>query len=81
MHIGVHNKYCSACAQEIPKNQHRCYNNWNASSSEMETDIILEGFVKAEQVHGVRCMRFIGDGNSSMYPPLLANVPDWGLIS
>ena len=55
MHIGVRNKYCSACAQEIPKDQHRCYKNWDASISEMETDIILEGFAKAEQVHGVRC--------------------------
>lgn len=27
-----------------------------------------------------KCMvsEFIGDGNSSMYPTLLANVPDWG---
>ena len=78
LHIGVRNKYCSACAQEIPKDQHRCYKNWDASSSEMETDIILEGFVQAEQVHGVRYMRFIGDGDSSVYPTLLANVPDWG---
>ena len=78
LHIGVRNKYCSAYAQEIPKDQHRCYKNWDASSSEMETDIILEGFVQAEQVHGVRYMRFIGDGDRSVYPTLLANVPDWG---
>ena len=24
VHIGVRNKYCTACAQEIPKDQHRC---------------------------------------------------------
>lgn len=41
-------------------------------------DIILDGFKKAEQTHGVRYMRFIGDGDSSMYPTLLENVPIWG---
>jgi len=78
LHIGVRNKYCSSCAREIPKDQHCCYKNWDSSSSEMETDIILEGFMQAEQLHGVRYMRFIGDGDSSVYPTLLANVPDWG---
>ena len=34
--------------------------------------------MQAEQVHGVRYMQFIGDGDSSVYPTLLANVPDWG---
>ena len=77
LHIGVRNKYCTACTQCIPKEQHACYKNWDASSSEMETDIILEGFKLAEQVHGVRYTHFIGDGDSSVYPTLI-NVPGWG---
>jgi len=44
----------------------------------METDIILEGFLQAEQIHGIRYMRFIGDGDSSVYPTLLNSVTEWG---
>lgn len=44
----------------------------------METDIILEGFQKAEETHGLRYMRFIGDGDSSVYPSLLNGVTGWG---
>ena len=44
----------------------------------METDIILEGFLEAEKMHGVRYTRFVGDGDSSVYPTLLQNVPGWG---
>ena len=36
----------------------------------METDIILEGFQVAEKTHGVRYMRFVRDGDSSVYPTL-----------
>ena len=78
LHIGVRNKYCTACTQGIPQEQHACYKNWDASSSEMEINIILEGFKLAEQVHGVRYTRFIGDGDSSVYPTLIQNVPGWG---
>lgn len=78
LYIGVHNKFCTACRQGIPHEQHVCYKNWDAASSEMETDIILEGFKQAEQVHGVRYMHFVGDGDSSVYPTLLQNVPGWG---
>ena len=75
--IGVRNKYCHACATG-KKKEHACYRNWNASSSEMETDIVLEGFLEAERVHGV--CQFIGDGDSSVYPTLLTSVPGWGHI-
>ena len=76
--LGVRNKYCSACARNIPRDKHQCYRNWSASSSEMETDTILEGFLEAERVHGVRYTKFIGDGDSSVYPTLLQSVPGWG---
>ena len=44
----------------------------------MERDIILEEFLEAERVHGVRYTEFIGDDDSSMYPTLIQNVPDRG---
>lgn len=75
LHVGVRNKFCHACARQIP---HICYRNWSDSSSEMETDIILEGFLEAERVHGVRYTKFIGDGDSSVYPTLIQNVSGWG---
>ncbi len=78
LHLGVRNKFCSACAQGIPQDRHHCYKNWSALSSEMETDIILEGFLQAERVHGVRYTTMIGDGDSSVYPSLIQNVPGWG---
>ena len=78
LHLGVRNKYCQACAQNVSKEKHRCYKNWTRSSSEMETDIILEGFKEAEQVHGVRYTRFVGDGDSSVHSTLLESVPGWG---
>lgn len=78
LYIGVKNKYCTACTQGVPPDQHTCYKNWDESSSEMEPDIILEGFKQAEQVHGVRYKRFVGDGDSSVYPTLIENVLGWG---
>ena len=76
--IGVRNKFCTACSRGISRDQHVCFKNWDQSSSEMETDIILEGFLEAEKMHGVRYTRFVGDGDSSVYPTLLQNVPGWG---
>ena len=59
----------------IPKEKHVSLKNWNSSSpSEMETKIILVGCYAAEKIHGVRYMRFIGDGNSFVYPTLLVGV-------
>ena len=78
LHIGVRNKYCSACAKNMPKESHQCFKNWEKSSSEMESDIILEGFLEAEQVHGVRYTCFNGDGDSSVHTTLLQSVPGWG---
>ena len=74
LHIGVRSKYCVACARSIPPDKHKCYRNWNESSSQMETDIILEGFLEAERVHGVCYMTFIGDGDSFVHSILLERV-------
>ena len=64
LYLGVRNKYYSACAQGIPTDKHQCYNNWASSSSEMETDILLEGFRAAESTHRVHYMRMVRDGDS-----------------
>ncbi len=78
LYIGVRKKFCSACAQGIAPEKHMCFKNWEASSSQMEPDIVVEGFKDAERVHGLRYTRFIGDRDSSVHPTLLQSVPVWG---
>lgn len=41
----------------------------------MEPDIITEGFLHSEEMHGVRYMRFIGDGDSSVFHNVATLVP------
>ena len=77
LYLGVRNKYCYGCQMEIPPDKHVCYKNWTASSSEMETDIIVNGFLEAEKTHGLRYTSFIGDGDSSVHPTLIQKIP-WG---
>ena len=68
--LGVRNKFCSVCTVARNKTQepppHRCYLNWTGSSVAMESDIISEGFRQAEEMHGLRYIRVIADGDSSM---------------
>ena len=67
LHIGVWNKYCSVCAQGILGH----FILWG------ETDIILDGFLKAEQTH--ICMEYNIQGLSVMvFLTLRENVPIWG---
>ena len=77
LYLGVRNKYCSVCHKAaggtIPP--HTCFLNWDESSSAMETDIILKGFLQSEEQHGLRYTQFIGDGDSSVYPALVSGVP------
>ena len=50
------------------------FKNWNRSSCAMESDIIVQGFQLAEQIHGIRYLWFIGDGDSSVYHAVDSNV-------
>jgi hypothetical protein len=43
----------------------------------MEGDIILEGFLEAESKHGLRYMRLVGDGESSVFSRIRQEVPAW----
>ena len=72
LYLGVRNKY-KAAGGTIP--QHTCFCNWDESSSAMETDIILKGFLHSEEQRGLRYTEFIGDGDSSVFPALISSVP------
>ena len=82
LHVGVRNKYCSVCAraetQGEEPSQHECHRNWVGPSSSMESDIIVQGFREAESKYGLRYTKFVGDGDSSVYPSLVTGVPQWG---
>ena len=43
----------------------------------MEADIIVEGFLKANE-YGIRYMTLIADGDSSTYAKIQEEVPVWG---
>ncbi|KAH8022336.1 hypothetical protein HPB51_023389 [Rhipicephalus microplus] len=68
LYIGVRNKLCSTCEHYSRtgkgKKDHVCYKNWNQSSGAMESDIIVEGFQRSVEMHGVEYRTFIGDGDS-----------------
>ena len=36
--------------------------------------------MKAEATHGIHYTKFVGDGDSSVYPTLLSEVPIWAMI-
>ena len=44
----------------------------------MEADIIVEGFKLSEQMHRLRYIWFIGDGDSSVYHAVVIGVPSYG---
>ncbi|CAN8019835.1 unnamed protein product [Ixodes persulcatus] len=54
---------------------HRCFKNWQGSSTTMEKDIIVEGFRRSEEMHGLKYNRLIADGDSSTYRALLEAAP------
>ena len=64
LYLGVRNKFCSICAiaanRKILPQSHKCYKNWEESSSAMEKDIIVEGFKHSETMHGLRYIGLIG---------------------
>ena len=76
--LRVRNKFCSVCAiatrkkETIPK--YKCFKNWNTSSSSMEEDIIVEGFIESKKVHGLRYTGLVGDRDSSVYKSVLEKV-------
>ncbi|XP_076081060.1 uncharacterized protein LOC143051967 [Mytilus galloprovincialis] len=77
LHIGVRNKYCYICSTNNTK-EHTCFKNWDQDSQSMESDVILQGFLEAEKKHGVRYMRIVGDGDSSVFAKIREEVPGWG---
>lgn len=81
LNVGMNNKMCYICtrgeARGATAKDHDCWRNWSDSSSAMENAIILEGFLEAESVHGIRYIRYVGDGDASVFANLLEHGPSW----
>ena len=54
---------------------HVCFINYKGPSKSMETDILVEGFRISEEMHGLQYLRYIGDGDSSVFYRLKQSVP------
>jgi len=71
LHNGVRNKYCYRCSSAESRHceptPHLCFRNWNDTTQVLEANIIVEGFREAEKTHGVCYMRWIADGDRSVY--------------
>lgn len=75
--LGVRNKYCSVCSSARAKDSdkpHICYKNYNGTSTGMEQDIIIEGFNRSIEDHGVQYKYVVGDGDSSVYARIIERV-------
>ena len=79
LYIGVRNKYCAVCSiaqkHSSPPPEHMCFKNWSGSSTAMEADIIAAGFRQSEAMHGLRYIKVIGDGDSSVLHTIHTTVP------
>ena len=77
--LAVRNKFCSVCKiaenKGQPPREHRCYRNWAGSSGAMESDMLAEGFRMSERSHGVRYLRLVADGDSSVMATIRQTVP------
>ena len=66
--LGVRNKFCSICEHNKKREVaivHKCFKNWEGSSTSMESDIILEGFKTSAETMGLIFDTIVSDGDSS----------------
>lgn len=74
LYLGIRNKFCVMCQVNNSKH-HTCFKNWTGSSTSMESDIILEGFKRSIQMHGIKYAYLVGDGDSSVFKKLQVEKP------
>jgi hypothetical protein len=83
--VGVKNKYCVICQRfknkildgtaSIECPPHDCTKNYDGSSTAIEADTAVEGFLSSLKLYGVIYKKFIGDGDSSVYAKILKANP------
>lgn len=68
--MNVRNKYCKSCVDN-PEKEHDCNQDFKGSSTSMEADILVEGFMKSYTEQGCIYKYLIADGDSSVYKKIL----------
>lgn len=63
--------------RNVRKNQkhHKCYKNYEGSSSGMEATIVCEGFKESINMYGLIYGNIVADGDSVTYAKILASNP------
>ena len=51
------------------------FKNWSGSCTALEASIIIEGFNLSETMHGLRYIKVVGDGDSSVLHGIITSVP------
>jgi len=57
--IGIRNRYCVICQRAANKKttvvpDHQCFLNWTKGATSMEADVIVEGFKRGVEIHGLK---------------------------
>lgn len=79
LYADTRNSYCVLHARYLKKGKkpppHDCGMNWNKSATEMESDIILQGFLTSRDTAGLTYNLFTGESfTSSMFLRLSLSV-------
>nr|CAD7203603.1 unnamed protein product [Timema douglasi] len=77
LYIGVKNKYCYICSQSEPgkeSKEHKCYKNYQGTSTGIEQAILVQGFRESARMHNLRYKYIVSDGDSSTYAKIQHNV-------
>ncbi|KAK5639603.1 hypothetical protein RI129_012095 [Pyrocoelia pectoralis] len=80
IYMSVKNKFCIICARKDryvdgKRPEHICYKNWSGTSTGMEAAIIVEGFKNSVNMYGIKYIKLVGDGDSSVYRKLREVMP------
>lgn len=85
--ISVKSSFCKACTfwekrsntveyeEWLQSHTDECTANHEGSSGKMEVDGIREMFLRSEDLHNVRYINYIGDGDSKTYKAIVDSVP------
>ena len=78
LYIGIKNKYCLVCARAEKKQnspKHVCFKNYTGPSSDMEAEIICQGFETSIEKYNIIYGRIIAVGDAATYAKNLAHNP------
>jgi len=79
LYVGTRNKYCCICAAakkkgiEVPN--HKCYKNYEGTSTGMEQEMIVEAFCTSVELYDLKYLYYVGDGDSSVFARIREKCP------